>query len=119
MTKPNNENTGPSDPINPQTSNANSGGDSDSSALPPLSSIGPVDATDIGDNETFEQSRKLLDQIGPYRIIREIGEGGMDSVYEAEQTHPVKRSVAIKVIKAGRDSKQVIARFEAERKSSL
>lgn len=88
-----------------------------SSDLPPLSSIGPEDATDVGDDATFEHSPRIAEQIGPYRIVREIGEGGMGSVYEAQQLEPVKRSVALKVIKAGRDSKSVIARFEAERQA--
>jgi len=55
--------------------------------------------------------------IGPYRLLQRVGEGGMGEVWLAEQTHPVRRSVAIKVIKAGMDSAQVIARFEAERQA--
>ena len=55
--------------------------------------------------------------IGPYKLLQQIGEGGMGTVYMAEQTHPVQRKVALKVIKAGMDSKQVIARFEAERQA--
>ena len=54
---------------------------------------------------------------GKYKLIEEIGEGGMGSVYMAQQTEPVKRSVAVKVIKAGMDSKAVLARFEAERQA--
>jgi len=56
-------------------------------------------------------------QIGPYKLLQQIGEGGMGTVYMAEQTEPVKRKVALKVIKAGMDSRQVIARFEAERQA--
>src|SRR5438067_1603079 len=55
--------------------------------------------------------------IGPYKLIEPIGEGGMGTVWMAQQTAPVKRLVAVKVIKAGSDSKQVIARFEAERQA--
>ncbi|WP_165250377.1 serine/threonine-protein kinase [Paludisphaera soli] len=55
--------------------------------------------------------------IGPYRLLEEIGEGGMGVVYMAEQTRPVRRRVALKVIKPGMDSKQVVARFEAERQA--
>jgi serine/threonine protein kinase len=55
--------------------------------------------------------------IGPYKLIEEIGEGGMGAVWMAQQTEPVKRLVAVKLIKAGMDSKQVIARFEAERQA--
>jgi len=55
--------------------------------------------------------------IGPYRLIREIGQGGFGVVYEAEQTEPVRRTVALKIIKLGMDTRQVIARFEAERQA--
>ncbi len=54
---------------------------------------------------------------GKYKLIEEIGEGGMGSVYMAQQTEPVKRAVAVKLIKAGMDSKAVLARFEAERQA--
>jgi WD40 repeat protein len=54
---------------------------------------------------------------GRYKLIEAIGEGGMGTVYLAQQTEPVKRLVALKVIKAGMDSRQVIARFEAERQA--
>jgi eukaryotic-like serine/threonine-protein kinase len=55
--------------------------------------------------------------IGPYKLLQVIGEGGMGTVFMAEQTQPVQRRVALKVIKAGMDSRQVIARFEAERQA--
>jgi serine/threonine protein kinase len=55
--------------------------------------------------------------IGPYKLIEPIGEGGMGTVWLAQQTEPVKRLVAIKLIKPGMDSRQVIARFEAERQA--
>jgi serine/threonine protein kinase/Flp pilus assembly protein TadD len=55
--------------------------------------------------------------IGPYKLLQQIGEGGMGTVFMAEQTDPVRRTVAVKVIKAGMDSRQVIARFEAERQA--
>jgi WD40 repeat protein/serine/threonine protein kinase len=53
--------------------------------------------------------------IGPYKLVEEIGAGGMGTVWMAQQTEPVKRLVALKLIKAGMDSMQVLARFEAER----
>src|SRR5436190_2223797 len=56
-------------------------------------------------------------QIGPYKLIQLIGEGGMGVVYMAQQSEPVKRLVALKIIKPGMDSRQVIARFEAERQA--
>jgi eukaryotic-like serine/threonine-protein kinase len=55
--------------------------------------------------------------IGPYKLLQPIGEGGMGTVYMAEQTAPVRRLVALKVIKAGMDSRQVLARFGAERQA--
>jgi serine/threonine protein kinase len=55
--------------------------------------------------------------IGPYKLLEQIGEGGMGVVWMAEQSHPVKRKVALKIIKPGMDSQQIIARFEAERQA--
>src|SRR5579862_3430174 len=55
--------------------------------------------------------------IGRYKLLQEIGEGGMGTVWMAEQTEPVKRIVALKLIKPGMDSAQVLARFEAERQA--
>src|SRR5262245_58506507 len=52
-----------------------------------------------------------------YKLVEEIGEGGMGRVWMAQQTEPVKRLVAVKLVKAGMDSKQVLARFEAERQA--
>ncbi|MFT3780363.1 MAG: protein kinase, partial [Nibricoccus sp.] len=60
---------------------------------------------------------KTGDHIGPYTIVQKIGEGGCGAVYEAEQLEPVRRRVALKVIKLGMDTKAVVARFEAERQA--
>jgi serine/threonine protein kinase len=57
------------------------------------------------------------DRIGRYKLIEQIGEGGMGVVFMAQQTEPVKRVVAVKIIKPGMDSKAVLARFEAERQA--
>ncbi|HZY87294.1 MAG TPA: serine/threonine-protein kinase [Gemmataceae bacterium] len=56
-------------------------------------------------------------QIGPYKLLRPIGEGGMGTVFLAEQSEPLQRQVAIKVIRPGKDSRQVLARFEQERQA--
>src|SRR5438034_7817883 len=55
--------------------------------------------------------------VGPYKLLQQIGEGGCGVVYMAEQTEPVQRRVALKIIKLGMDTKQVIARFESERQA--
>jgi serine/threonine protein kinase/tetratricopeptide (TPR) repeat protein len=55
--------------------------------------------------------------IGPYKLMEQIGEGGMGLVFVAEQQHPVRRKVAFKVMKPGMDTRQVVARFEAERQA--
>src|SRR5262245_48429414 len=55
--------------------------------------------------------------IGPYKLLQPIGEGGMGVVFMAEQARPVQRTVALKIIKPGMDTRQVIARFEAERQA--
>jgi hypothetical protein len=57
------------------------------------------------------------ESIGPFRILERIGEGGMGVIYKAEQRTPVRRIVALKVIKLGMDTKEVLARFEAERQA--
>ena len=63
----------------------------------------------------------LLDRpgtvIGPYKTLEQIGEGGFGVVFLAEQAEPVRRKVALKILKAGMDSRQVVARFEAERQA--
>jgi serine/threonine protein kinase len=55
--------------------------------------------------------------IGPYKLLEQIGEGGFGVVFLAEQQQPVRRKVALKVLKPGMDSRQVVARFEAERQA--
>lgn len=55
--------------------------------------------------------------IGPYKLLQKIGEGGFGVVYMAEQQHPVRRKAALKIIKAGMDTREVIARFESERQA--
>ena len=68
-------------------------------------------------NQGTEPLAEAGEQIGPYKLIEKIGEGGMGEVWVALQSEPVKRRVAVKLIKAGMDSKAVLARFEAERQA--
>ncbi len=68
--------------------------------------------------EDYEQiSERPGMMIGPYKLMEQIGEGGMGLVFVAEQQHAVRRKVALKIIKPGMDSRDVIARFEAERQA--
>src|SRR5881397_3497889 len=62
-------------------------------------------------------TEKPGDKIGRYKLLQQIGEGGCGVVYMAEQAEPVRRRVALKIIKLGMDTKSVIARFEAERQA--
>ena len=77
---------------------------------PPAAGTTKVELADVPD-ETVGQT------IGRYKILEKVGEGGCGVVYVAEQTEPVRRRVALKVIKLGMDTKQVVARFEAERQA--
>ena len=83
-------------------------------ALPPTGAVGVPDGQSTADMPCARGDGGV---IGPYKLLEEIGEGGMGTVWMAEQTEPVKRLVALKVIKAGMDSRQVLARFEAERQA--
>ena len=113
------------------------------SELPPHRRAALLDARCGGDAELRERVQSLLDahdlgeihdvgptvqvaspqappppeQIGPYRILEQLGEGGFAKVYLAEQERPVRRRVALKVLKPGMDSASVVARFDAERQA--
>ena len=75
-----------------------------------------ADEAPIANSET-PSSHDLPDRIGPYKVLDFLGEGGMGAVYLAEQEQPIRRKVALKVIKLGMDTKEVIARFESERQA--
>jgi serine/threonine protein kinase/Tfp pilus assembly protein PilF len=78
------------------------------------------DASLTPNEESDESSDAELDgprEVGPYRVLRKIGEGGMGIVYLADQQAPIRRRVALKLIKLGMDTRQVIARFESERQA--
>jgi serine/threonine protein kinase/tetratricopeptide (TPR) repeat protein len=77
----------------------------------------PVVALDASPTTDYPSPERPGTQIGPYKLLQQIGEGGFGIVFMAEQTEPVRRRVAIKVIKPGMDTRQVIARFEAERQA--
>src|SRR3989441_9538971 len=66
---------------------------------------------------SLPSAEKPGDRIGRYKLLEQIGQGGCGVVYVAEQEEPVRRRVALKVIKLGMDTKQVIARFDAERQA--
>ena len=90
----------------------NHNNDLDKDSIPALSSLGG------GTEANFDPtSLPLRSQVGPYKILQKIAEGGMGAVYMAEQEAPIRRRVALKVIKFGKDSDQIIARFEAERQA--
>ena len=69
------------------------------------------------DPQMTEVAEKPGDQIGPYKLLQAIGEGGFGVVFMAEQRKPISRRVALKIIKPGMDSREIIARFEAERQA--
>jgi eukaryotic-like serine/threonine-protein kinase len=77
----------------------------------------PLDGVAPSSTLGLPMTEKPGNQIGPYKLLQQIGEGGMGVVYMAEQHQPVRRKVALKIIKPGMDSRQVIARFEAERQA--
>ena len=76
-----------------------------------------ISSDDLGFGNDVAPTPDTGTQIGPYKLLKRIGEGGMGTVFMAEQSLPVKRTVAIKIIKPGMDSRRIIARFEAERQA--
>jgi Tol biopolymer transport system component len=74
-----------------------------------------LDSAAPGDQNSLTEGPGTI--IGRYKLLEKIGEGGMAVVYMAEQTEPIRRKVALKIIKLGMDTRQVIARFEAERQA--
>lgn len=71
----------------------------------------------VADSRVQENLEGPDSQIGPYKLREQLGEGGMGIVYLAEQLEPIKRRVALKLVKSGMDTRQVLARFEAERQA--
>jgi serine/threonine protein kinase/WD40 repeat protein len=79
--------------------------------------VAPPSTGMVADADLSPSIEKAGDRIGRYKLLQQIGEGGMGLVYMAEQDQPVRRSVALKIIKLGMDTRQVVARFEAERQA--
>ena len=84
-------------------------------AFPPPPKAGG--STPPGSNPFAAGGEETGARVGPYKLLQQIGEGGMGTVWMAEQAEPVKRLVALKLIKPGMDSSQVLARFEAKRQA--
>ncbi len=102
--------------------------------LPPVSSFSPAESHEpaAGATQAPEASRQFFgaetaslaalgiqegESIGPYKLIQLLGEGTFGMVFLAEQKHPIRRKVAIKVLKLGMDTKEIVARFESERQA--
>ena len=83
----------------------------------PGSFLGSPAAELVATTDTCSITEQPGTVIGPYKLLQQIGEGGMGVVFMAEQTEPIQRTVALKIIKPGMDTRQVIARFEAERQA--
>src|SRR4051794_40690321 len=91
-------------------------------ALPVVGSFLESPAADFGAGATLDQPVQPPREgpgtvIGPYKLLEQIGAGGFGVVYLAEQSRPIRRKVALKVLKPGMDTLQVVARFEAERQA--
>ena len=87
----------------------------DATANPLVTQLEPAGSPVPGLN--FAEDDRVGQMLGRYKLLEKLGEGGCGVVYVAEQTEPVRRRVALKVIKLGMDTKQVVARFEAERQA--
>ena len=88
----------------------------------PVDRIGAMlNPTELEFDSAPEQSPRIditsHPMIGPYKLLEQIGEGGMGTVFHAQQSKPIRRKVALKIIKPGMDTGQVVARFEAERQA--
>jgi serine/threonine protein kinase/tetratricopeptide (TPR) repeat protein len=78
-----------------------------------------LESSPVGHRTTIDEplAERPGTMIGPYKLLEQIGEGGFGVVFLAEQTEPVRRKVALKILKPGMDTRQIVARFEAERQA--
>ncbi len=79
--------------------------------------VGLTKLAKLSDSTLGHSSQYVGQQVGPYRLLQVLGEGGMGTVYMAEQSQPIHRTVAVKIIKPGLMSKEALARFESERQA--
>ena len=84
--------------------------------MPPDSHDFSANPSDDGDGPLQRGDEKPGDVLGDFRLVEKLGEGGFGLVWRAEQTHPVRREVALKLLKRGMDSRQILARFDQERR---
>src|SRR5262245_36992715 len=91
----------------------------DAAALPAPAGATVDSAPGLAETEDYGDPTARVGALlaGKYKLVEAIGEGGMGTIFMAQQQEPVKRAVAVKVIKAGMDSRAVLARFEAERQA--
>src|SRR5262249_52917784 len=79
--------------------------------------ISDVNETGLSPTQPIESAQTAGEMIGRYRLVQKVGEGGMGEVWLAEQKEPVRRRVALKLIRAGMNTRELIARFESERQT--
>src|SRR5262245_3322516 len=106
--------------VGERRSNARTGGtmaNPDKPETQPASEAWDVANAEIARRAALESHTAIPGRIGAYRFLERVGAGGMGEVYLAEQVEPIRRRVALKLIKLGMDTREVIARFDSERQA--